>query len=81
MAIARALANDPDVLLADEPTGNLDSRTAEEIVELLVALNRERGLTVVMVSHDEEAAREVSHCVFRLLDGRVVDELSGRSGA
>ena len=81
VAIARALANDPDVLLADEPTGNLDSRTAEEIVELLVALNRERGLTVVMVSHDEEAAREVSHRVFRLLDGRVVDELSGRSGA
>jgi len=81
VAIARALANDPDVLLADEPTGNLDSRTAEEIVELLVALNRERGLTVVMVSHDEEAAREVSHRVFRLLDGRVIDELSGRSGA
>jgi len=81
VAIARALANDPDVLLADEPTGNLDSRTAEEIVELLVALNRERGLTVVMVSHDEEAAREVSHRVFRLLDGRVVDELSGGSGA
>ncbi|HYW68779.1 MAG TPA: ABC transporter ATP-binding protein [bacterium] len=81
VAIARALSNDPDVLLADEPTGNLDSRTAKEIVELLVALNRERGLTVVMVSHDEEAAREVSHRVFRLLDGRVVDELSGRSGA
>ena len=81
VAIARALANNPDVLLADEPTGNLDSRTADEIVRLLVALNREQGLTVVMVSHDEEAAREVSHRVFRLLDGRVVDELSGRSGA
>ena len=81
VAIARALANDPDVLLADEPTGNLDSRTAEEIVGLLVALNSERGLTVVMVSHDEEAAREVSHRVFRLLDGRVIDELSGGSQA
>ena len=81
VAIARALANNPDVLLADEPTGNLDSRTADEIVRLLKALNREQGLTVVMVSHDEEAAREVSHRVFRLLDGRVVDELSGRSGA
>ena len=79
VAIARALANAPDVLLADEPTGNLDSRTAEEIVGLLVALNGERGLTVVMVSHDEAAAREVSHRVFRLLDGRVIDELSGRA--
>ncbi len=81
VAIARALANDPDVLLADEPTGNLDSRTAGEIVGLLEALNRERRLTVVMVSHDEEAAREVSHRVFRLLDGRVIDELSGRADA
>ena len=79
VAIARALANAPDVLLADEPTGNLDSKTAEEIIGLLVALNSERGLTVVMVSHDEAAAREVSHRVFRLLDGRVIDELSGRA--
>jgi len=81
VAIARALANDPDVLLADEPTGNLDSGTAAEIVGLLEALNRERKLTVVMVSHDEEAAREVSHRILRLLDGRVIDELSGRAGA
>jgi putative ABC transport system ATP-binding protein len=80
VAIARALANDPEVLLADEPTGNLDSRTAGGIVRLLSELNSERGLTVVMVSHDEEAAREVSSRVFRLLDGRVVDELSGRDG-
>ncbi len=79
VAIARALANAPDVLLADEPTGNLDSKTAEEIIGLLVALNNERGLTVVMVSHDEAAARGVSHRVFRLLDGRVIDELSGRT--
>jgi putative ABC transport system ATP-binding protein len=79
VAIARALANDPEVLLADEPTGNLDSTTAEEIVGLLVELNRDRGLTVIMVSHDEPAAREVSHRVVRLLDGRVLDELEGRS--
>jgi putative ABC transport system ATP-binding protein len=78
--MVRALANDPDVLLADEPTGNLDSRTAGEIIGLLEALNREQGLTVVMVSHDEETARDVSHRVFRLLDGRVIDELSGRAG-
>lgn len=81
VAIARALANDPAVLLADEPTGNLDSATAEEIVGLLKSLNRERGLTVVMVSHDEEAAREVSHRVFRLLDGTVVDEIGPGSVA
>jgi ABC-type lipoprotein export system ATPase subunit len=80
VAIARALSNGPDVLLADEPTGNLDSRTADEIVHLLEELNRESGLTVIMVSHDEDAARQVSSRVFRLLDGRVVDELSGRDG-
>jgi ABC-type lipoprotein export system ATPase subunit len=79
VAIARALANDPDVLLADEPTGNLDSATADEILSLLESLNSERGLTVLMVSHDEEAARRVSHRMFRLLDGKVVDEvMSGR---
>jgi ABC-type lipoprotein export system ATPase subunit len=81
VAIARALSNGPDVLLADEPTGNLDSSTAEEIVRLLEKLNKERGLTVIMVSHDEGAARQVSSRVFRLLDGRVVDELSGRGGS
>ncbi len=68
------------MLLADEPTGNLDSGPPRRIVGLLVSLNRDTGLTVVMVSHDEDAAREISHRVFRLLDGRVVDELSGRSG-
>jgi len=77
VAIARALANDPDVLLADEPTGNLDSRTAAEIMDLLASLNRDSGLTVVMVTHDEAAARGVSHRVFRLLDGLVVDEFRG----
>lgn len=80
VAIARAIVMQPKVLLADEPTGNLDSKTAEEIIGLLAALNSERGLTVMMVSHDEAAAREVSHRVLRLLDGRVIDELSGRAG-
>jgi putative ABC transport system ATP-binding protein len=76
VAIARALANDPAVLLADEPTGNLDSATAEEILTLLAALNGERGLTVVMVSHDETAVGRISDRMFRLLDGRVVDEIN-----
>ena len=81
VAIARALANKPEVLLADEPTGNLDSRTAAEIVERLARLNREGGLTVVMVTHDEDSARSVSHRLFRLLDGLVVDEITSGGSA
>lgn len=80
VAIARALANGPDVLLADEPTGNLDSATAAEITSLLERLNRETGLTIVMVTHDEEAARAVSHTVYRLLDGVFVETESLRGG-
>ena len=56
VAIARSLANDPQILLADEPTGNLDSETSREIIALLASLNRELGRTVVMVSHDEPMA-------------------------
>jgi putative ABC transport system ATP-binding protein len=72
VAVARALANGPRILLADEPTGNLDSRTSREIVGLLAGLNRERNLTVVMVSHEEGLVREFAHDVIRLHDGRVV---------
>jgi ABC-type lipoprotein export system ATPase subunit len=72
VAVARALANGPRLLLADEPTGNLDSRTAREIVGLLAELNRERGLTVIMVSHEESLVREYAGTVVRLKDGRVV---------
>jgi len=74
VAVARALANGPRLLLADEPTGNLDSRTAREIVGLLAELNRLRDLTVVMVSHEEGLVREFAHDVVRLRDGRVVAE-------
>jgi putative ABC transport system ATP-binding protein len=74
VAIARALANDPSILLADEPTGNLDSGTSEEVVSLLEELNRDRGLTVIMVTHEEAIARSVSDRILRLLDGRIVDE-------
>ena len=74
VAVARALANDPVILLADEPTGNLDSATSREIITLLHELNRDRGLTILMVTHDHEGAREVSNRVLTLLDGRVVDE-------
>ena len=72
VAVARALANGPRLLLADEPTGNLDSRTSREIVGLLAGLNRERKLTVIMVSHEEGLVREFAHEIVRLRDGRVV---------
>jgi putative ABC transport system ATP-binding protein len=72
VAVARALANGPRLLLADEPTGNLDSRTAREIVTLLAGLNRERNLTIIMVSHEESLVREFAHEIVRLRDGRVV---------
>jgi len=72
VAVARALANGPRLLLADEPTGNLDSRTSREIVGLLAELNRVRNLTVIMVTHEEGLAREFAHDVVRLRDGRIV---------
>ena len=71
VAVARALANGPRLLLADEPTGNLDSATSREIVGLLAGLNRDRGLTVVMVTHEEGLVREFAHEVVRLRDGRL----------
>lgn len=80
VAIARALANRPRVLLADEPTGNLDSATSEGIIALLRCLNREQGLTVIMVTHDEPAAADVSSRMLRLHDGRIVDEIRRAQG-
>ena len=74
VAVARALANRPDILLADEPTGNLDSATAREILDLLADLNRNRKVTVIMVTHDRKSAESVSHRVMEFLDGRIVRE-------
>jgi putative ABC transport system ATP-binding protein len=71
VAIARALANEPRVLLADEPTGNLDSETGEEIVELLRSVSNEHGQTVVLVTHDPGIASQAPRVV-RMRDGRVV---------
>jgi putative ABC transport system ATP-binding protein len=73
VAIARALANEPRVILADEPTGNLDSQTSEEIINLLVDLNKKNGLTILMVTHDQETADEISDKVIRLKDGRIIE--------
>jgi ABC-type lipoprotein export system ATPase subunit len=72
VAIARSLVNDPALLLADEPTGNLDSRTGGEVMELLAQMNEEQGLTVLVASHDP-AVVAFAHRVVRLLDGRLVE--------
>lgn len=71
VAIARSLANSPDLLLADEPTGNLDTRTRDEIFGVLEGLNRERGLTVLIATHDRELAGRVPQ-VINLRDGLIV---------
>jgi lipoprotein-releasing system ATP-binding protein len=69
-AIARALMSQPRVLLADEPTGNLDQQTGQEILTLLKKLNEEQGLSIVMVTHDQAIARQ-AHRIVRLVEGRV----------
>jgi putative ABC transport system ATP-binding protein len=70
IAIARALANDPKLILADEPTGNLDSRTGKSILALLKRLNEEEGKNIIMVTHDLESAKRIS-TVISILDGRI----------
>jgi ABC-type lipoprotein export system ATPase subunit len=72
VAIARALVNEPQILLADEPTGNLDSKTSRQIVEILADLNRRRGLTIIMISHEQTLLREFAHEVIALQDGTVL---------
>jgi putative ABC transport system ATP-binding protein len=71
VAIARALAGGPEIILADEPTGNLDSVMGEEIMDLLLALNRQDGVTIVMVTHDEQQALKTQR-VIRFFDGSQV---------
>ena len=73
VAIARALANDPPILLADEPTGSLDSEAGAAILDLLEKLRRDRGLTIVLVTHDAHVAARADRLV-RMLDGRAVEE-------
>ena len=74
VAIARALANNPKILLADEPTGNLDTKTSEEIIHLLLDHVQRHGTTFILVTHDEQLAARCAERVLRLQDGRLVDE-------
>jgi putative ABC transport system ATP-binding protein len=80
VAIARAIVTDPAVLLADEPTGNLDTQRSREIMELIAALNRDRGLTVVMVTHEPDMAQYAKRIV-RFLDGRVAADTATAEAA
>ncbi len=74
VAIARAIVTEPSLLLADEPTGNLDTERSIEIMELLARLNRERGITVVMVTHEAEMA-DYAHRVIHFRDGHILDDI------
>lgn len=73
VAIARALVNEPDLILADEPTGNLDSHTGADIVNLLLKLNHERGLTVIIVTHDANIAAQTQR-IIHIRDGLIVED-------
>lgn len=71
VAIARALVNEPPILMADEPTGNLDTKTSREVIALFEQLNRERGLTIILVTHDQDVARNADRNIV-LRDGHVI---------
>lgn len=73
VAIARALINDPAILMADEPTGNLDSKSGKEILDLILRLNKERGTTILVVTHDPNVAA-LTQRIIRLSDGLMVEE-------
>ena len=74
VTIARALVNDPAIVWADEPTGDLDSTNAQEIINLMCRLNQERGVTFALVTHDISVGRR-AHRIVRMMDGRIVDEV------
>ncbi len=73
MTIARSLVNNPAIVWADEPTGALDSKTAQDIMDLMVELNRSQGLTVVLVTHDRSVGAQ-AHRIVQMRDGEIVGE-------
>lgn len=76
VAIARSLANDPEVILADEPTGNLDSKTGNIVMEFLTKMNKDEGKTIIMVTHDDELSQYANRIEF-LKDGKIIKTLKG----
>lgn len=80
VCIARAIVNNPSIIFADEPTGNLDSATGDKIVKLLFDLNREKGVTLIIVTHDEDLAKLCSR-VIRISDGQIVGESTAKVSA
>ena len=74
VTIARALVNDPAIVWADEPTGDLDSTNAQEIIDLMCRLNQERSVTFALVTHDISVGRR-AHRIVRMMDGQIVDEV------
>ncbi len=74
VAIARALANNPGFLLMDEPTGNIDSKTAKDIIELIKQLNEDKGVTIIMITHDQQLASQAKKIV-KMLDGTIIKEI------
>jgi ABC-type lipoprotein export system ATPase subunit len=80
VAIARALVNEPPILMGDEPTGNLDTKTSREVIELLEKLNEERKLTIILVTHDQEVARNARRTIV-LRDGNIVCDTENFSEA
>jgi len=77
VAIARALANNPRFLLMDEPTGNIDSKTAKEIMDLVKQLNEDKGVTIIMITHDQHLATQAKRIV-KMLDGTIIKEIDQR---
>ncbi|MBE0685182.1 MAG: ABC transporter ATP-binding protein [Anaerolineaceae bacterium] len=73
VAIARALVNDPAIIMADEPTGNLDSKSGKEIMDLILSLNKTRKTTIIIVTHDQSIAMQTQR-IINLIDGKVVGE-------